>query len=397
MTPEEHRTMELGRRAQQAASQGRFEDAVELWRQVSNISPDHPEAKLRSAVCYLNIAQIRRQARDVAGELQAYDNALASDPYCYPAILDKAEALERLGKKRLAARHYKDAIEIAPPVAQLPPQISAKISRARAAVEENARSMGEFLRNRLKDARTDHPGQKMNRFDDCVDIALGTKKIYNPKPTLLHYPGLPAIEFYDETEFPNLAALQSQTDAIRDELIALLQHDSEPFTPYVTHPDGVPLNQWAELNFSPRWGAFFLWKDGKRVADNCLQCPRTAAALDATGMADVPGYAPTAFFSLLQPHTHIPPHTGVTNTRLIVHLPLVVPHNCRFRVGNDTRAWELGKPWVFDDTIEHEAWNDSESVRVLLIFDIWNPYLSSAERSLIPALLQGVDDYYRSE
>ena len=73
---------------------------------------------------------------------------------------------------------------------------------------------------------------------------------------------------------------------------------------------------------------------------------------------------------MLAPHTRIPAPTGVTNARLIVHAPLIVPQGCGFRVGNETRAWEPGKPFVFDDTIEHEAWNDSDQTRVVLIFDI---------------------------
>jgi aspartyl/asparaginyl beta-hydroxylase (cupin superfamily) len=111
-------------------------------------------------------------------------------------------------------------------------------------------------------------------------------------------------------------------------------------------------------------------------------------------LCDIPNYAPGAFFSVLKPRTHLPPHTGTTNTRSIVHLPLVVPEGCRFRVGADVRAWEKGKAWVFDDTIEHEAWNDSDQVRIILIFDIWNPLLTAAERDLVRALTIGIGRYY---
>ena len=115
-------------------------------------------------------------------------------------------------------------------------------------------------------------------------------------------------------------------------------------------------------------------------------------ALAGAPQPDQPGRTPTAMFSLLKPHTHIPPHTGVSNTRLVTHLPLIVPP-CRFRVGNETRRWEAGKAWVFDDTIEHEAWNDSDQLRVVLIFDIWHPQLSSAERALIGAMTRGINAF----
>lgn len=75
------------------------------------------------------------------------------------------------------------------------------------------------------------------------------------------------------------------------------------------------------------------------------------------------------------------------NTRLLVHLPLIVPGPCRFRVCNRVREWRLGEAWVFDDTMEHEAWNDTDQLRVILIFDVWNPYLSEAERELVSAMM----------
>jgi aspartyl/asparaginyl beta-hydroxylase (cupin superfamily) len=104
--------------------------------------------------------------------------------------------------------------------------------------------------------------------------------------------------------------------------------------------------------------------------------------------------APTAYFSILDAHTRIPPHCGVTNTRAIVHVPLIVPPDCGFRVGSETREWIPGKAWVFDDTIEHEAWNQSEMPRAILIFDIWNPFLTLAERDRIRAATEVVATYY---
>jgi aspartyl/asparaginyl beta-hydroxylase (cupin superfamily) len=82
-----------------------------------------------------------------------------------------------------------------------------------------------------------------------------------------------------------------------------------------------------------------------------------------------------AVFSLLAPHTRIPPHTGVANTRLVCHLPLIVPPDCGFRVGETTCEWRVGEAFVFDDTIEHEAWNESDELRVVLIIDLWPPAL----------------------
>lgn len=132
---------------------------------------------------------------------------------------------------------------------------------------------------------------------------------------------------------------------------------------------------------------FDLWRDGKKIETNCFRCPKTAGLLASLPMAVQEGHGPTVMFSVLAPHTHIPPHTGSTNLRLITHLPLILPPGCRFRVGNETREWRLGKAWVFDDTIEHEAWNDSDETRVILIFDVWNPLITEAERSLVSSMM----------
>jgi aspartate beta-hydroxylase len=112
---------------------------------------------------------------------------------------------------------------------------------------------------------------------------------------------------------------------------------------------------------------------------------------------DIPGRGPTAFFSILEPHTKIPPHTGVTNTRVTVHLPLIVPPGCAFRVGGETREWKVGTAWVFDDTIEHEAWNDSDAPRAILIFDVWNPELTVLECDLVRETTIALSQYHEVE
>ena len=123
----------------------------------------------------------------------------------------------------------------------------------------------------------------------------------------------------------------------------------------------MPLDQWRELNHSPRWSAFHFYEKGQPIAERCSRAPATMAVLSRLPQAQVPLRSPSALFSVLQPHTRIPPHTGVANFRLVVHLPLIVPPGCGFRVGGETREWRIGEAWVFDDTIEHEAWNDSDA------------------------------------
>ena len=128
----------------------------------------------------------------------------------------------------------------------------------------------------------------------------------------------------------------------------------------------------------------------ERIEANARHCPVTLELLERVGQPRMPGpIAQRHVLAARAADAHIPPHNGVANTRLVCHLPLIVPDGCWFRVGAETRPWQAGKAWVFDDTIEHEAANDSDQLRVIFIFDIWHPGLSSAEREAVAALMAG--------
>lgn len=116
-------------------------------------------------------------------------------------------------------------------------------------------------------------------------------------------------------------------------------------------------------------------------------------ALSDASLANISGLCPNAFFSALAPKTRIPPHNGECNARLVAHLPLIVPENCAIRVGFEERQWQVGEIIVFDDTIEHEAWNLSDELRVVLIFDVWNPLLSESERKMVNAMAQASREF----
>lgn len=411
----------LAERAGEAMRAGRQDDAARLWEQVLALSPGHAQALFRlgqhalmrreterardlleraaraapaEPSIPLNLSFVFRATGDRGAEMAALTAALAIDAYFFPALLAKGLLMERMGEKRQAARVFRDALAIAPPQDQLPTELRDKLNYARGRVEENAAALEKDLNARLSALRERHKYESLDRFDECQQIQLGRKKVYTQQPSMLHFPRLPAIQFYDRNVFPWLANLEAAADTIRDELLVVLREDTAEMRPYVSHPVGAPINQWAELNHSPRWSAFFLWEHGARIDAHCARCPRTADVLDQIPMMDCAGYAPTVLFSILSPHTHIPPHSSVTNARLVTHLPLVAPAGCRFRVGNEIREWEYGRGWIFDDTIEHEAWNDSDDLRVIMMIDVWNPHLSQAERELVTVLLNAERDWY---
>lgn len=336
----------------------------------------------------LNLALAYRTLADYPGALRALNAALAIDPYCFLALLSKGMVLEQMGRPRVAAETYRNALKIAPPPDQIPPSLQAPINRAKTCVAEQAAALALHLRHHLGGLRTQLSGESRGRFEECLDVLAGTQQVFHAEPVQLHVPRLPAIPFFEREYFPWLGQLEAATDRIRSELLALLEAGMPGFAPYVQYPPGTPENQFAPLNNSQLWSSLWLWRDGAPQAEPLARCPETAAVLAALPLADQPGFAPTAVFSALAPRTRIPPHTGSTNSRLLVHLPLVLPGPAGFRVGNETREWRMGEAWVFDDTIEHEAWNDANETRVILIFDIWNPLLSATERELISAMLR---------
>jgi len=256
-------------------------------------------------------------------------------------------------------------------------------------------ALSAALEEPLAAIRERHGGERQRRVDLCLEALMGKRSIFHSQPTWMYYPELPAIEFFERADFPWLDALEAASDPIRAELLRVLVADRDGLQPYIDFPQYMPLDQFRELNRSRRWSAYFLWNQGEAIAGHIARCPVTARVLEAVpARPRIAARAPTAFFSILDANTRIPPHTGVTNTRLTVHLPLVVPAGCGFRVGGTTREWLPGKAWVFDDTIEHEAWNSSDTPRAILIFDIWNPLLSAAECDLIQTATEVYVRYY---
>jgi aspartyl/asparaginyl beta-hydroxylase (cupin superfamily) len=158
--------------------------------------------------------------------------------------------------------------------------------------------------------------------------------------------------------------------------------------PYIQYADHQPLDQWKQLNKNRDWTAVHLWQNGRRIEANAEHCPKTMALLEGLDQPEIGGAGPNAMFSLLAPGTAIPPHVGVSNARLVCHLPLIVPEGCWFRVGAETRHWRPGEAFLFDDTIEHEALNPTDQLRIVFIFDVWHPDLSSVEREAIKALIE---------
>ena len=361
-----------------------FTAAERFFVQAAAIDPD-------ASALWRNVATARRAQSNDSGELEALEAAVNADRRDFMAWLRKAELHQRTGDEAQALAAWQGVLQLATQAGELPPEISAALENGRqfvsAATSRIAQAADE-VSLQLAD-QLDETGQR--RTQAFVELATGRRTLYFNHCEGLHYPFLPADEFFDRHHFPWMEALDSAAPAIRSELQALLADPGEAMRPYIRMDKGLPDNKWSPLDHSLDWGACFLWEYGEPNHAVLDRCPATAAALAALPSAWIPGRTPSAFFSILRPHTRIPPHTGVTNTRAIVHLPLLVPPGCGFRVGGETREWQEGCAFAFDDTIEHEAWNESDDLRAVLIFDVWNPHLTAVEQQYITRYFAAAD------
>ncbi len=366
----------LNMRAMLALQSGDAEAALSDFERAVEADPNEPTLRM-------NIASAQRALGDDEGERRALQQAIDIDQRQIMAQLRLAELQERLDERQNASDSWSKVVALVAMLDTVPQGLADAAAHGRAYVEQHRAQFADKIEQGLITELADADETARRRFQACLDREFGRRTIYANQCSGIHYPFLPADEYFDRKHFPWFAELEARTDAIRREFLALYEGAKGNIRPYVSQDPGTPENKWTALNDSLDWGACFLWEYGVRNEAVCALCPETAAAIDAIPRADIPGRAPSAFFSLLKPHSHIPPHTGVTNTRAIIHLPLIVPPGCAFRVGGETRVWEEGKAFAFDDSIDHEAWNNSDQLRVILILDVWNPHLSVAEQQLL--------------
>lgn len=340
---------------------------------------------------WLNLAAARRILGASEDERAALDNALAIDQTDLLALIRSAELHERLGEDRSASERWTAVIALSRGITDPTREFADILTHAKGYVREQQEKLANAIDGTLAVDLVEATARERRRMRTAADAWLGRRSIYTNQCEGLHYPFLPADEFFDREHFPWLAELEAATTMIVSELEAILAAPGPNLTPYISLPSGIPPNKWSQLDKSRDWSAFHLWKEGERFDDACDRAPRTAALVESLPICWIRGRAPNVFFSVLKAGSHIPAHTGVTNVRSVVHLPLIVPEGCEFRVGGEKRSWVQGQAFVFDDTIEHEAWNRSDGDRVVLIIDAWNPYLSDHERSMVCRLYEAAD------
>ena len=428
-TGPEERVRLIVERAGAHAQRGELAAARKLYEQVLDIDPVHAEALNFVAISAVQSGDARRGIelleRGVAAHpsdasllknlglacraggrhaeaLKAFAAAVTLKPDFTVALLNQGALLAELGRGQEALASYLRAFRAAERTglfldpASIPPGVRVLADKAEAALRQARHAA---FQEALVPVERRYGRVALDRVWHCLESYLGLRPPIGlaalQRPTLMSFPGLPARAWFEREEFPWMAEMEGQITAIREELLAVLAGE-QGFQPFVEMSEEHPGSAyWQALNHSPDWNAFFFHRDGQPFIENQARCPRTLAALNATPLNRIADHSPETLYSVLKPGARIPPHTGVINVRLVVHLALIVPPDCGIRVGSETRGWQEGKCIVFDDTYEHEAWNKSDRTRVVLIFDVWNPNLTAAERDGIQAAIEALGCFNR--
>lgn len=341
------------------------------------------------AQIWLMLSDACKRCGDPRAQDAALDEVLRREPRAVMALIWKGDAQLALGDRRAATSFYERGVALAEAAQVLPPEQRAEVDRARAAAKQSAVDYRAHTEAFLGEAGI----ERSARFDQSIELLFGEKQIYPQKPSLYYFPGLPLIQFYEREDFDWVPRVEAETATIRAEIQAVMKGDGG-FQPYLVSDPSRPRRDFHGMHDNPAWSSLHLWENGAPVEANIKRCPRTFELLmDVVPLPHITVRAPAIMFSLLEAGATIPPHHGAINSRLICHLPLIVPPDCGFRVGNEVREWREGEMLIFDDTVEHEAWNRSDKDRMVLIFDIWRPELTLAERGAVTALFEAVDAY----
>lgn len=345
-----------------------------------------------AASTWLALAFARVNQGSAEAALAAVNEALALEPRNLRALLFKGDHLDRMGQSRPALNFYQGAIRVATSLSrdQIPQDVMQGLARAQSVLERSSVDYEAFLLESL--SKDGFDGRKHPRIMETLQIAFGKQPIQLQQPTRFYFPELPQRAFYEREEFAWVAEVESHTAAIRAELETLATEAD--FRPYLEADGTQPeLNDRGNLG-SMDWSACYVWRSGEEVQEISERCPSVTRALAGAPLCRIPGQTPSVLFSRLAPDSAIAPHHGLVNTRLICHLPLVVPAGCgELRVGNYHRGWREGELLIFDDSVQHEAWNDSDRARTVLLFDIWRPELSEEERHWVARILEMVTSY----
>jgi Tfp pilus assembly protein PilF len=244
------------------------------------------------AAHWVNLATARRGLGDAEGERAALEKVLEIDQRDLLALIRLAELHERRNEEALAEDRWKAVVALSKGVANPSPDFTQLVNHAKSYVQGRRQRLGEAVDEALAPHLSEAAGADRRRMRAAADAWLGRREIFANHCEGLHYPFLPADEFFDREHFPWLDELEAATDTVADELEAILAEPDPGLTPYISLPSGVPDSKWSSLDHSLDWGAFHLWKGGQRFDAACARAPRTAALVESLPICRIKGRAP---------------------------------------------------------------------------------------------------------
>lgn len=364
-------------------------EAQQALERAIRVSPRH-------ALARHYLARVYDAQGNLDAAVQMHQSAVALEPTQHVTRLHYGVALERAGHKTQAAIQYARALSDAQAQGRwenpntTPPLLRPLVENAVLKVRAHRWQTFNTL---LAPLREKYGAAELGRVERVLRIYLREEAPSyldeRQRPTFFYFPELPPSPYFDLKLFPWIPEFEAQTNTIRDELINLLPAVSKSERVF----GSVELERQNLRGIEPSWNGYYFYRHGVRREDNCSACPKTAAALDSVPLSRVREHGPEVLFSVFTAGTHLMPHRGVTNTRIVAHLPLIVPKDCALNVAGQVHEWKEGEIVVFDDTYEHEAWNRSPHIRVVLIFDLWNPFLTEIERLAVAELIASMGDH----
>lgn len=367
------------------AERGDPESATRYLKQAVEQKPKDPQYRA-------GLGMLLFRSGNVLEALPAFQKACELSPQTATYHLYEGCAHYVLKDDRQAEICFRRMVKEEPTI--LKPEFYAQSSgQMRKLLDTAYRVLGERQRTLVNDILGSLPASDpsdLQRLKDCFECITG-QQTFKPnhelqQPTLLKFPDLAPRPWFERSEFPWLTSIEEQTDTIRSEYAQVVGQNADLLKPYFEQGDRAT-DTFSDLIGKSGWQSMHLLKFG-RVEENCQKFPETMAILDSLPLARAGVYFPEVVFSVLGADAVIPPHHGLSNTRLAVHLPLIVPEACSITVGEETRQWVEGECLIFDDSFIHTAQNKSELPRLVLIFEIWNPELSDLEINGIQQLME---------
>lgn len=373
----------------------RFAEAAPRLDMLTAAAPGMGEAWMRLGACRLHLG-------DTPGAVDALERGVALAPDSFIARLQLAEALQGLGRTDEALVHFFRAVTTAQAKGRwlndqtTAPDLRDRVRQAMAIIDAGRQAL--FF-NAITPLVEQHGADDLRRVVQALEGYLCLRPAGSPdprqKPTFFYVPDLQPEPYFDRALFPWYAALEQAADAIREDLQRVLAA-REGLQPFLDFSGGARKSDFLDNTHdldAAAWDGYFFFRHGEAYVEHLAACPATSAALAQVPLTRIDGHAPEVLFSLLSPGTVIKPHHGVTNSRVVTHLPLIVPPDCALDVGGVEHAWTEGRCVTFDDSFLHAAWNRSDRLRVVMILDTWHPRLREVEVQALKLLVETIGDF----